>query len=322
MSVDLHLYSAPESVSLFRAALMESNFFALPYPRLDEARNVGNIYMHSMNCSDVPCLRKLDATNLVQSHSPFSVNLEKIFSGQKYYIPFGPVIDGEVLTGDPIDIATSSKSTKPLLVGTNKNEGLIFVNPSYPTLHYVSTLASLFGLHFQRILEKYPAKSDTENAQSLAKVFTDGILSCGARRVATVSKHPVFAYLFNHPPSFKLWGPPVCEQDGNVCHGAELPFVFHTASKFNAKFTPEEEIMSNAMMDYWTNFAKHLNPNGDPSHRAATVHWPPFTPSAKNYLTFDTSTVSLQSDPNGEICEFWDGLGYDARHPWNKHENR
>jgi prepilin-type processing-associated H-X9-DG protein len=49
-------------------------------------------------------------------------------------------------------------------------------------------------------------------------------------------------YQFNHVPSFDAWGNyTFC--DGHVCHGIELPFVFHAAAPYY-KFTPAEDDLS------------------------------------------------------------------------------
>src|SRR5690349_12020282 len=52
-----------------------------------------------------------------------------------------------------------------------------------------------------------------------------------------------------------------------VCHGAELPFVFHSADQDGIYFNAAEEILATAMANYWLNFAtsKSASPNGDNS---------------------------------------------------------
>src|SRR3546814_9186610 len=64
MSVGLHLFSAPDSAPLFRAGIMESNFFSLPYKQLEEQINVGNIFKPGLNCRD---LRSEEHTSELQS---------------------------------------------------------------------------------------------------------------------------------------------------------------------------------------------------------------------------------------------------------------
>ena len=46
-------------------------------------------------------------------------------------------------------------------------------------------------------------------------------------------------------------------------HGGELVYVFHTAILAGYKYTPDEIVLSDTMIHYWTNFARYGNPNGD-----------------------------------------------------------
>ena len=44
-------------------------------------------------------------------------------------------------------------------------------------------------------------------------------------------------------------------------HGVELPFVFHTANMGGLNYTADELVLTNTMVEYWTNFAHQGNPN-------------------------------------------------------------
>ena len=57
-------------------------------------------------------------------------------------------------------------------------------------------------------------------------------------------------------------------------HSAELPFVFGTvslANMSNITFSENEKILSNSMMQYWGNFVKYGNPNGDFTEKVKSV---------------------------------------------------
>ena len=77
-------------------------------------------------------------------------------------------------------------------------------------------------------------------------------------RFATVrdSLHqkPVYTYYFDR----KLPG-----DDAGAFHSAELWYMFNTLSRSWRPFTEQDYALSNRMMDYWTNFVKYGNPNGD-----------------------------------------------------------
>lgn len=71
----------------------------------------------------------------------------------------------------------------------------------------------------------------------------------------SISTHPVYQYLFAR----KLPG----SKDG-AFHSSELWYMFGTLRRSWRPFTPEDETLSMRMLDYWANFAKYGNPNGNP----------------------------------------------------------
>lgn len=316
MSVGLHLFSAPASAPLFRAGIMESNFLALPYKRLREQINVGNIFSQGMNCQDMTCLKRKSIHDLLHAQAAFTPLMSTVFSGAQFYLPFAPSIDGDLLTRQPIDGWADGVVKKPVLLGTNKNEAVLFVQGRdiFPP-EYSAWAASLFGTAFERVINRYPANTKGGNSALWARVQTDNFLICSTRHLAATLKSPVYAYLFNHQPSFEVWGGGACREDDNVCHGDELPFVFHSADKIGGGLSADEEGLSSAVMDYWTNFATHLDPNGTSTATNGPL-WPSFNERSKEYLALNTPTISVANDPYRETCAFWDTVGYELTAPW------
>jgi len=68
------------------------------------------------------------------------------------------------------------------------------------------------------------------------------------------SAQPVYHYYFDR----KLPG-----DDAGAFHSAELWYMFHTLGRSWRPMTEHDYALSDKMMDYWTNFAKYGNPNGD-----------------------------------------------------------
>ena len=116
----------------------------------------------------------------------------------------------------------------------------------------------------------------------------------------------VYSFVFDHAMSFDGWGPkyPFCIN--HTCHGSEVPFTFHTFD--NHPITEEEHRLSNAMVDYWTNFAHSGSPNKGPN--PPKVQWAPFTPHDLNYMHLTTPNVSLESGYRKDKCDMWDKWGY------------
>ncbi len=338
MSVGLHLLSAPDSKDLFRAGIMQSNPFGLPFKTIQEARNLGNVFQAMLNCKDADCLRKLTFAEIVSEELFLEQERPRVFTGLHYYLSWVPVIDGTVITKDPFHAFTDGELEKPVIMGTNKDEGELFEGIARLVLGtkarlmfsfdgYVSYLASIFGLDFEKVENKYPA-IDGDNETMLANVLTDFAFLCANHNAARLSTAkgdlPVYIYRFDHLTSFNILCLPEC--DDFVCHMAELPFIFHTDErsfvckkspfrKKTNKFTKEEEALSLSMIEYWTNFAKHLSPNG-PDNNSVGVKWPPFAIDDPQYMIFDTPAIKTVKDPFSHICDFWDNLGYFVKTPW------
>jgi carboxylesterase type B len=108
------------------------------------------------------------------------------------------------------------------------------------------------------VLDLYGHKADGDQRPLFSRLGTDYIFMCPSRSAAwaVAATHPAYLYRFNHTLSFPgAWGPRFwyCDE-GVVCHGSEVPFVFHSHAPFD--WTPEEEMLSRRMVAYWTNFAK------------------------------------------------------------------
>jgi hypothetical protein len=96
--------------------------------------------------------------------------------------------------------------------------------------------------------------------------------------------------------------------------------VFHSADAHGVNFTAAEEVLSNQMVAYWTNFAasKSASPNGDPSNNGANslfstlpvnVLWPEFDTNTWKHLHLATP-IKQASHLFQSNCDFWDTLGY------------
>lgn len=70
----------------------------------------------------------------------------------------------------------------------------------------------------------------------------------------TQTKNPVYAYRFDR----RLPGEP-----NTAYHSSELWFIFKTLKNSRRPFTAADYELADRMMDYWTNFAKFGNPNGN-----------------------------------------------------------
>jgi len=320
MSVGMHLVSSPQSNGLFRAAIMESNPLGLPYKTLKDSRSIAKRFAHNLGCSidDVSCMRNKLPEVVLDAQQQRNIIWPAVFHGIKDLLAWAPVVDGVVIAEQPIEAISSGKLTKPLIIGTNKNEGLLFVEMGKAALkrERLSSLDYRLMIDFlfrdrkltKKIYENYPP-AEGDNTFIASKVITDYLFTCPNLLVASDSSPNAWSYQFDHVSSFNIWPNTLACAD-DVCHGEELPYVFNSASDRGYIFTPDENELSNLMVGYWTNFAKELNPNHSENN------WPQFEPDALN-LVFVTplSAITAKSDLEAN-CELWDSIGYELRESW------
>jgi para-nitrobenzyl esterase len=87
-------------------------------------------------------------------------------------------------------------------------------------------------------------------------------------------------------------------------HGSELASVFGTSPSFAADAAtpmPDGKLVSDRMMNYWTNFAKKGDPNG-----GTELAWPKFSEAANSRMNFAVQ-ASVLTNFRRPQCELWMG---------------
>lgn len=90
---------------------------------------------------------------------------------------------------------------------------------------------------------------------------------------AEKSQKPVYAYLFSRFLPGDSTG---------AFHSADLWYIFHSLRHSWRPFTKGDEALSIQMVDYWTNFAKYGNPNGEGKET-----WSAYTTQSPKFLIMD-----------------------------------
>ena len=89
------------------------------------------------------------------------------------------------------------------------------------------------------------------------------------------SDEPVYAYIFSR----QLPG-----KDGSAFHSSDLWYVFHSFRHSWRPFTKGDQALSLQMVDFWTNFAKYGNPNGQKDGI-----WTPYTQDKPEFMNLDAN---------------------------------
>ncbi|KAG7496360.1 cAMP-regulated D2 protein-like [Solea senegalensis] len=324
-SVSLHLM-IQSSKPLFHQAVLQSLPFSIPLKTRHDALKLGKDFAKQTNCSvsDTICLLSLTSQAVLAAQMKTSSKIVNPFRFLEVFETWGPHIDGELIKEQAITAFLKGhwQKEKPMLLGTTSEEGVLFVYGVFtkPVSAVESTvyITAIFKQHALRVLHKYlHLYRDADRRDMLAQIVTDYVFLCPSRRSARAGiavGSGVWMYVFDHVASDRrVWsGLTFCYQ--HACHGAELPFLFDSATVANFTMLPQEKLLSNRMLCYWGAFAH----TGDPSSRAHQTSfcreqrlpvWPRYSDTS-GWLVMNLTVHShAQVGTRNHICDFWDQLG-------------
>jgi para-nitrobenzyl esterase len=292
--------ASPLAAGMFGGAISESgsylefqNYFS--YLRtLSQAEAAGAEVADSVGCSSqkAACLRAVPAATLVAIEPS----------------PVYPIVDGTLLTQTITAAFVSGEFNRvPVISGTNHDEWRLFVaedydfqgNPILTSAEYDSAVAALWGSTLGPVvLELYPYSIYPSGGVALGTSGTDGIFSCPARNADQALSQFVttFTYEFNDenaPPSQSYFGGLLTFPLG-AYHTSELQYLFKGANFFGlpvAELSHQQMLLSDAMVSYWTQFAKTGNPNS-----SAEPVWSPYSALTDQFQSFIPPAPVVESN--------------------------
>ena len=303
--------ASPTAAGLFAQAIAESGSYLIfdtflqPIVPLAVGESTGNGFVPAGNsvasdlgCSTAACLRDVSNTTLVS-----------IEPGTLYAF-----VDGTLLTETPeAAFASGSFNRVPVIAGTNHDEWRIFVadqydfsgNPILTLAEYNAAVIALWGPVLGQVVQLvYPYAAYPSGGVALGANGTDGIFSCSARNGDELLSNftTTYAYEFNDenaPPTPPI---PGLTFPLGAYHGSELQYLFNVGFFFELNAAQQE--LAQAMVSYWTTFAK----NGDPNS-LSTPTWSPYTAVADQFQSLIPPTPGVE--PSGSfntdhLCDaFW-----------------
>ncbi len=171
---------------------------------------------------------------------------------------FAPVVDGKFLTEPvPDTYAAGKQAHVPLLAGWNADEGSFMAMRGMTTAQWQGMAKGLFKDRADEFLKLYPGETDAQALRSAVDFGSDQFIAFGTWKWLEAHRKtgdaPVYRYHFElaalpskyHPGTFAF-------------HSDDIEYVFGTLdTRPGETVRPEDRQLSEAMMTYWTNFAKN-----------------------------------------------------------------
>jgi len=293
------LAASPLAKGLFQGAISESGGSFAParfsneggenVPPLSVAEKHGTSFLAKISAKSIADARKMTAEAILKASPPGTGG------------GFWPNLDGYVLPGDQYNLYEEGRyNDTPILIGTNSDEGALFVATTTAPAYEKSVHAG-YGDYADKILAAYPSGSDAEALRSARDLARDSTFGWGtwtwARLESKRSKSKVYVYYFSHrppypdTPQFKSWG---------AAHGAEISYVF---GNFTPSMPPtnEDRAVSDTVSSYWVNFAKTGNPNAN-----GMPVWPAFSNAKPEVMNLNDPSKAIPL-PNADKLKVLDG---------------
>lgn len=273
----MYLMAAPQARGLFDRAIMQSAYM-ISAPELRGSRHgdlpaetIGATLMGALGAPDLAAMRAKSPADLVEG------------AARAGYFPF-LTVDGGVVPGQLVDVFDRGRQARvPVIAGFNSGEirSLRFLAPPPPAdaAAYEAAIRERYGDLAGEFLRLYPAG---DLAEAVLLPPRDSLYGWTAERLVrsqAAAGAPGYLYYFDH-------GYPAADSIGlHGFHGAEIPYMFGTIRQTAPAWpqvpdTPEERALSDAMLGYWTNFARDGAPraSGQPA-------WPAYGTS-RAYMAF------------------------------------
>ena len=277
------LTASPMAKGLFHRAISESGGSMTP-PResLKAAEEQGKAYLSKLGANDIKAARALSA--------------ETIQKETKGMGSFWPVPDGETIVENQYGLFEAGKfNDTPILIGTNSDEGGLFVTQKTTSAAFEKMVRSQFGAGADAILKAYPHATDAEATRSNKEIFRESTFAwptwAWAKLQSRNGKNKAFVYYFDHRT-------PASPEGAN--HAAEISYVFGNLGGMGGSNGPEDKALSELISSYWVNFATKGDPNGP-----GLPAWPTFDEKEQKTMFFD-KTPGARPHPNLDKIKAFD----------------
>ena len=283
------LCASPMTKGLFRAAISESggNFAPIGVSGATAMKPVAVAQEQSKTLQDA-----LKAKNLKKMRQATGEQIIAASAGQQFW----PVVDGKAIVDDQYKLYEQGKyNDVDVLIGYNSDEGSLFVY-QMSTDNYKGMANVQYGEWAGKLMEAYPANNDQEALWAVQDIFRDNAFGWGtwawANLQSKTGKGRVYMYYFDQLSENSILG----LRTRGATHVAEMPFIYG----WPGKMTDVDQHMSDIMTQYWVNFTKTGDPNGE-----GLPYWTTYKQGEATIMNMHRG-FHLSPAPNEKQMLFWE----------------
>jgi para-nitrobenzyl esterase len=294
MSVSM-LAASPAAKGLFQRAISESggsfggartaNEGGVTVPSLKVAEANGQKYLEKLGVSNIAGARAVGADKIMAAQGP----------GMSAAAAFWPVFDGDVLPGDQYELYQAKKfNDTSVLIGTNSDEGALFIQGKVSPAAFEQTVRSGFGKSAETILQAYPHATEADAsaaARNLMRESTICLAHVGGRCCRAKRQGQGVRLLLRPPDAAAAERRQPWRRNPVRLQNACAPGATSADLWLRDRKILDVELMSS----YWTNFAKTGNPNGP-----GLPVWPEFSVKDQRVMFLDDTQPGARPVPNIE----------------------
>jgi para-nitrobenzyl esterase len=289
------LTTAPDAQGLFHKFIGESGAFfgnGIILSSVAERAKRDQAWVDALGIKSLAELRKMPADKLLEA------------AQKNPAFAFWPVVDGQFLAEPVSDTyAAGRQAHVPAIIGWNRDERAGTLSKDLTASKWKAYAAAHYGKQADQFLAAFPAATDEQAVRSADDYTTISFIALGAWRwveaQTKTSQSPVYRYRFDRPAPPEENHP----QGKYAFHSTELEYVFGTLDvRHGAVWQPEDRKLSQQLIDYWTNFARTGDPNGE-----SLPTWPRYDKQQQS-IHFDTpiTTAPDTSRPEFEFLSAGD----------------
>jgi para-nitrobenzyl esterase len=308
------LMASPLSRNLIAGAIGESGSIisTLPAVALSEGEQAGSKFGTDLNAPSLSALRAIPAAQLLEATA-------------KPGTPrFSPTVDNYFFSKPPIDVfAAGEQARVPLLAGSNSQESGYtgVLGREKPTVeNYRKALERLYPGKADQVFNFYSASNETEVMNASQDLASDRFIGYSTWKWVEMATKtggkPTYYYRYDRPrPAMRpemgdaqpgLAGGVVRGPQANppppargAVHSAEIEYAMGNLDSNKVYAWTEDDFkVSKVMQEYFANFIKTGNPNGQ-----GLPDWPTFAKGQRMIIDVNTRAEADKARPRYEFLD-------------------